>query len=104
MCSFIRKTQKKKKKKKKKVPTARFFSRLPSLGFFVFVNLLFSPNSNPEYISGNKINKSNKKPERIFFILCIKNVFFNQNYFLSNFYFSPHNSPSKTMKNVLYFI
>ena len=76
MCSFIRKTQ---KKKKKKLPAARFFSRLPSLGFFVFVNLLFSPNSNPEYISGNKINKSNKKPERIFFILCIKNVFFNQN-------------------------
>ena len=25
-------------------------------------------------------------------------------YFLSNFYFSPNDSPSKTMKNVLYFI
>ena len=25
-------------------------------------------------------------------------------YFLSNFYFSPNNSPSKTMKNVFYFI
>ena len=25
-------------------------------------------------------------------------------YFLSNFYFSPNDSPSKTMKNVFYFI
>ena len=25
-------------------------------------------------------------------------------YFLSNFYFSPNNSPSKTMKNIFYFI
>ena len=25
-------------------------------------------------------------------------------YFLSNFYFSPNNSPSRTMKNVFYFI
>ena len=25
-------------------------------------------------------------------------------YFLSNFYFLPNNSPSKTMKNVFYFI
>ena len=25
-------------------------------------------------------------------------------YFLSNFYFSPNDSPSKTMKNILYFI
>ena len=71
MYSFIRKTQ----KKKKKLPAARFFSRLPSLGFFVFVNLLFSPNSNPEYISGNKINKSNKKPERIFLFFVSRTYF-----------------------------
>ena len=32
-----------------------------------------------------------------FFKACVR-------YFLSNFYFSPNDSPSKTMKNVFYFI
>ena len=32
-----------------------------------------------------------------FFKACVR-------YFLTNFYFSPNNSPSKTMKDVFYFI
>ena len=35
--------------------------------------------------------------QRFLFKACVR-------YFLSNFYFSPNDSPSKTMKNVFYFI
>ena len=34
---------------------------------------------------------------KVFFKACVR-------YFLSNFYYSPNDSPSKTMKNVFYFI
>ena len=37
-------------------------------------------------------------------VAVVMNVKACVHYFLSNFYFSPNDSPSKTMKNVFYFI
>ena len=48
-------------------------------------------------------NELNQNPRLMFWLSCSP-VKACVRYFLSKFYFSPNNSPSKTMKNVFYFI
>ena len=55
---------------------------------------------------GNTLSENEKIAETFnkFFGNIIKNLKLVSAIFLSKFYFSPNDSPSKTMKNVFYFI
>ena len=58
-------------------------------------------NAKTHYVNDGKFNQLDRHGDLFRTIAVLKA---SVRYFLSNFYFSPNDSPSKTMKNVFYFI
>ena len=72
------------------------------LQIIIFHNNFFSHVKNPACLTENQSMQLSSKhslhtSSRWMLKACFR-------YFLSNFYFSPNDSPAKTMKNVFYFI